>query len=97
MVISLQENNHIQSYLDLPEPTLHKKITCACNVGPQSANNFAEENNLQFWLDLSGPTWHTMSLSLRQHCTIKLLAQCWHRALRYTFAGKPGCSFIYFW
>ena len=58
MVISLQENNHIQSYLDLPEPTLHKKITCACNVGPQSANNCAEENNLQFWLDLSGPTWH---------------------------------------
>lgn len=52
MVISLQENNHIQSYLDLPEPTLQKKITCAFNVGPQSANNFAEENNLQFWLDL---------------------------------------------
>ena len=52
MVISLQENNHIQNYLDLPEPTLQKKITCACNVGPQSANNFTEENNLQFWLDL---------------------------------------------
>ena len=28
IVIFSQENNHIQCCLDLPEPTLHKKITC---------------------------------------------------------------------
>ena len=49
----------MQCCLDLPEPTLHKKITYAM-LAPQSTNNFAQKDNLQFYLDLSGPTQHSI-------------------------------------
>ena len=37
IVIFLQENNHIQRCLDLPEPNLHKKLTCVMLIdSPQT-------------------------------------------------------------
>ena len=51
-----RENIHIQCCPNLPEPTLHKKITCA--MLKESTNNFAPKNNQQFFPDLSGPTLH---------------------------------------
>ena len=43
IVIFLQENNHIHCCLDLPEPKLHKKLTCV----------MLQNNNLQFCPDIS--------------------------------------------
>ena len=56
IVIFLQENNHKQCCLDLPEPTSHKKITCALLA--HSPQTTLHKKNLQLCLDLSGPTLH---------------------------------------
>ena len=35
---------------------------------------------------------NVVQICLRQYCTTKLLAQCWLKAYRYTFAEKPAVS-----
>ena len=35
---------------------------------------------------------NVIQIRLIQHCTRKLLAQCWLKAHRYTFIGKPAVS-----
>ena len=46
----------MQCYLDLPEPTLHKKNTCTMLA--HTSQTTLHEKNLQCFLDLSGPTLH---------------------------------------
>ena len=62
----------------LPDPTLHKKITFAMlTYCPQTTLHRKKIYNF-VWIYLG------------QHCIKKLLAQCWPREHRYTFAGKPA-------
>ena len=68
----------MQCCLDLPEPTLHNKITFVMLAHSPQTNLHIKRIYNFVWIYLG------------QHCTRKLLVQCWPRAHRYTFSGKPA-------
>ena len=67
-------------FLDLPGPTLHKKISLAMLT-------YCPQTTL-----LRKIIFNFVWIYLGQHCIRKLLAQCWPRADRYTFEWKPAFS-----
>ena len=77
----LQENKQpIQCCLDLPELTLHKKITFAM-LGHCPQTTLHRKIFYNF-----------VRINLGQLWIRKLLVQCWPRAHRYTFTGRPTFS-----
>ena len=66
-----------------------------CEVGPWLTDNVFDENNLyNVVLIMLGQHCRGMFLvnvvqiRHRQHCTKRLLVQCWPRVYRHVFAGK---------
>ena len=97
-VNNFAEENNLEYFLDLPEPTLHKEINHAI-LAHSKQITFIKKTIYIMWCP---PCWDNIvygyclanAAQICLSCTTKLLVLCWHRVLQHVFARKSGAVSI---